>query len=66
MDAAKAFLKINPDDQLLKIILTKIEEFKKSDDWRKEKGKFIPHPASWLNGRRWEDEGIKIEDKSSW
>lgn len=23
--------------------------------WAKMESKFIPHPASWLNGRRWED-----------
>lgn len=28
-----------------------------SADWRKEGGKFIPMPASYLNARRWEDGG---------
>lgn len=27
-----------------------------SEDWMKEGGRYIPHPATWLNGRRWEDE----------
>jgi len=26
-----------------------------SEQWRKDGGQFIPHPATWLNGRRWED-----------
>ena len=25
-------------------------------DWIKENGKYIPHPATYLNQRRWEDE----------
>lgn len=29
---------------------------KDSPDWLKEDGRFIPLPASWLRGERWEDE----------
>jgi len=25
-------------------------------DWIKDDGQFVPYPASWLNGKRWEDE----------
>ena len=25
-------------------------------DWRKEAGRFVPNPATWLNQQRWEDE----------
>ncbi|TBV01264.1 hypothetical protein DNK34_21550 [Pseudomonas dryadis] len=25
-------------------------------DWLKDNGQFVPLPASWLNGKRWEDE----------
>jgi hypothetical protein len=56
--AFKAFKNID-DFPGLSIILSKIEEFKRSDAWVKDNGKFIPHPATWLNGRRWEDE-IKV------
>lgn len=24
-------------------------------DWKKDAGQFVPHPATWINGRRWED-----------
>jgi len=27
-----------------------------TDQWKKEGGQFIPYPATWLNGRGWEDE----------
>jgi hypothetical protein len=27
-----------------------------SEQWRRDDGRFIPHPATWLNQRRWEDE----------
>lgn len=34
---------------------------KKSTDWNKENGKFIPHPTTWLNQKRWMDEPVKTE-----
>jgi phage replication O-like protein O len=55
-DAKKAWAKLNPQYHLVQIILSKIEEFKKMEAWMKEKGKYIPHPATFLNGKRWEDE----------
>lgn len=27
-----------------------------SQDWLKEAGKYVPNPATWINGKRWEDE----------
>ncbi len=54
--AEKAFFKINPDEQLLAIIIATIERAKKSEDWIKEKGKYIPYPATWLNAKGWLDE----------
>lgn len=35
----------------------------KQENWIKDNGKFIPHAATWINQRRWEDEGIKITAK---
>jgi hypothetical protein len=55
-DAQKAFAKVNPDETLLAVMLTAIEKAKQTEGWQKEKGKYIPHPATWLNGKRWEDE----------
>jgi len=49
-------LKINPDEHLLNMMLTAIERAKQSEDWIKEKGKYIPYPATWLNAKGWEDE----------
>ena len=54
--ALKAFKKINPDDAVMEIILREIERQSKSAQWTKDNGQFIPHPATWLNGNRWEDE----------
>lgn len=54
--AEKAFKRVQPDQPLLEKILAALERFTKSPDWQKDEGKFVPYPATWLNGRRWEDE----------
>ena len=54
--AEKAW-KIQTKGVTLDHILTALEEQKDWPDWRKEGGKYIPYPATWLNGKRWEDEG---------
>lgn len=41
---------------LLPTILSSVEEAKRTWDWKKDGGRFIPHPTTWLNGSRWEDE----------
>jgi len=55
-EAEKAFLKIHPDGQLLARMLSSIERAKTADDWKKQNGRYVPHAATWLNGKRWEDE----------
>lgn len=55
-NAQKAFDKINPDADLLNMICAAVEQWKKSEQWTKDGGQFIPHPATWLNQHRWEDE----------
>lgn len=57
--AKKAFEKLNPDENLLLKILESIEHFRNSAQWTEADGRFIPYPATFLNGRRWEDEPIK-------
>jgi len=62
--AEKAFLKINPDEQLLALILESVERAKTSEEWIKEKGKYIPHPATWLNAKGWLDEDCEAHPLS--
>lgn len=55
-DARKAWAKLKPNETLGTTIIHAVECAKKSKDWQKEKGKYIPYPATYLNGKRWEDE----------
>lgn len=54
--AEKAWKQIKPNESLVAKILSAIEEQKKSQAWIKDGGDFIPHPATWLNQKRWDDE----------
>lgn len=60
--AEKSFKKYKPDDSLTERMIASVEAHKKSDQWKKDGGQFIPHPATWLNQRRWEDE-IETEEE---
>lgn len=47
---------INPNDALIAKIMQAVESHKQSDDWTRDNGKYIPHPSTWLNQGRWDDE----------
>ena len=60
-DAVKAWDKIQLTDDLFQKIIQAVTVHKLSADWKKENGKFIPYPATWLNASRWEDEIISAK-----
>lgn len=54
--AQKAWSSLRPDDGLQATILRAVAASRDSPQWQRDGGQFIPHPATWLNQRRWEDE----------
>lgn len=54
--ARKAFARRKVNDSLLQQMLDAIEAQKRSEQWQKNGGQFIPHPVTWINQGRWEDE----------
>lgn len=60
--ALSAWKKLKPDSSLQALILKAVEAQKRSPDWQKDKGKYIPYPATWLNAMAWEDE-VPTEQK---
>lgn len=65
--AEKAFAKLNPSEETLTTILAAIEKQKTSEQWKKDGGTFVPHPATWLNDKRWLDEsGSDAEQQEDW
>lgn len=51
--AKKSFIRVKVP---IETLLSAIEWQKRSDQWTKNNGQFIPHPATWLNQGRWDDE----------
>lgn len=54
--AEAAWLKLNPSDELLQTLLAALVTQATSHEWTKDGGQYVPHPATWINQRRWEDE----------
>ena len=53
-DALKAWKKIKQSE--VPEIMAALKRQTRAPDWIRDGGQYIPYPASWLNGRRWEDE----------
>ena len=52
--ALKSWRSLAPDPELRQKIMAGLEAHKRSKQWQDPQ--YIPHPATWLNQRRWEDE----------
>lgn len=58
--ARQKWNRLKPDEETRKKILADIERRKRSPEWLKENGRFIPMPSTYLNQQRWEDEGVVL------
>ena len=54
--ARKAWKKLKLDRRTMQVMSDALSLHKASWKWAKEGGAYIPDPATWLNGRRWEDD----------
>lgn len=54
--ADAAWRKLKPSVKTIADLMAGLERSKVSEQWLRDGGQYIPHPASWLNGRRWEDQ----------
>lgn len=59
--AQKAWRRLKPDLATSRRMAAALEEDKRSDEWQRENGRYIPMASTWLNGRRWEDEPVEPE-----
>jgi len=60
-NALKSWLKIKPDDVVLKKMLDAINQ----QQLPSKEMQFVPHPATWLNASRWEDEVATTSSSSN-
>lgn len=54
--ARRCFAKLRPSKTLVATMISSIEKQKKSVEWSRDNGQYIPNPSTWLNQGRWEDE----------
>jgi hypothetical protein len=60
-DAIKAWKRLSLTAVDVDKVLAGLDEWKGSDQWERDNGRYVPHPATFLNQRRWEDEVPKKE-----
>ena len=63
--AMRVWAKLKPDDELFEAIMLGLRRARASIEWKREGGRFIPHPATFLNQGRWEDEYLPSEQRPS-
>lgn len=56
----KAWKKMKPTAELHDHIMAALEDQKRSEQWQREGGRFIPNPLTWLNQGRWDDEPTEV------
>lgn len=62
--AWNAFKKIKPDEALFSRIMEAIGRYRTSQEWQRDGGQYIPHPATWLNGGCWDDEIEEVKQNA--
>ena len=61
--AIVAWAKHLPEMPATQKVLGALEAQKKTEQWTKDGGRFIPLPSTWLNGQRWADELSNTPEK---
>lgn len=54
-DARKAWTQTARIRPPVEFILRAIDRARDTDQWRRDGGQFVPYPATWLRGERWDD-----------
>lgn len=60
--AEKAYAKLAPNAELHAVLIAAVVAQSAWPKWREKGGEFVPHLATWLNGRRWEDQPVATVD----
>lgn len=54
--ALKSWKRLKPSKQLQEKMMQALRWQKESEQWKRDGGKYIPNPATWLNGGYWDNE----------
>ncbi len=58
--AIRAWDKLKPDRALCRVMYAALKRQRRSPQWAEDDGKYIPLFSTWLNGRKWENEGVDL------
>lgn len=58
--AIRAWDKLKPDKPLCRTMYDALKRQRGSEQWAEEGGKYIPLFSTWLNGRKWENQGVDL------
>lgn len=64
-DARKAWDKLGVDAALWAEIEAALEWQTRQPAWTRERGTYVPYPATWLRGERWTDERPEVPTTSA-
>lgn len=56
--AIRSWDKLKPDKALCRVMYAALLRQKESEQWTRDNGRYIPMFPTWINGRRWEDQGV--------
>ena len=56
--ALTAWKRLKPNAFLFERIMKAVTTAKNSEQWKREGGRFIPNPSTWINQGRWDDEPL--------
>lgn len=62
--AKTSFMRIKNLKKEFEKIMSALRESKRSKQWVKNSGQFVPHPQTWINQERWKDERQDIEGET--
>jgi len=61
-EAQKAWKNAKVDSDLFDKIMNAIGRARVTEQWQRDKGRYIPNPATWLNQGRWDDEYKEVDE----
>ncbi len=60
LTAIRAWDKLRPDRPTCRQMLAGLERDKASRQWQRDGGEYIPMLSTWINQRRWENQGVDL------
>lgn len=59
-EAIEAWDKLAPDDKTIAAMARGLKAAKQSEKWTKDNGRYIEYASTWINNRRWENQGVDL------